>query len=79
MSPNFWRLREFCCSLLQLSELFACEEAKYAQQLKLKQDLTQNMFRYIFMRIPTAPKKLNIKRKKGSFLSPEVPAYRVDK
>ena len=91
MSPNFWRLREICCSLLQLSELFACEVAKYAQQLKLKQDSTQDMFRYIFRRIPpTSHKKKkiyiyiyiyisNIKRKKVSFLSPEVPAYRVDK
>ena len=86
MSPNFWRLREICCSLLQLSELFACEVAKYAQQLKLKQDLKQDMFRYIFRRIPPPPpptKKYiyisNIKRKKVSFLSPEVPAYRVDK
>ena len=84
MSPNFWRLREICCSLLQLSELFACEVAKYAQQWKLKQDLTQDMFRYIFRRTPppTPHKKIyisNIKRKKVSFLSPEVPAYRVDK
>ena len=88
MSPNFWRLREICCSLLQLSELFACEVAKYAQQLKLRQDLTQDMFRYIFRRIPPPhPPPLptkniyiwNIKRKKVSFLSPEVPAYRVDK
>ena len=73
-----------CCSLLELSELFPCEVAKYAQQLKLKQDLMQGMFRYILRRTPTTPTKekiyiSNIKRKKGSFLSPEVPAYRVDK
>ena len=55
MSPNFWRLREICCSLLQLSELFACEVAKYAQQWKLKQDLMQDMFRYIFRRTPPPP------------------------
>ena len=61
MSPNFWRLRKICCSLLQLSELFACEVAKYAQQLKLKQDLTQDMFRYIFKRIrpPLPPPQKN--------------------
>ena len=29
--------------------------SKYAQQLKLKQDLTQDMFRYIFRRIPPPP------------------------
>ena len=43
--------------------------------------LQVNGKRYIFRRIsPTPPpqKKLNIKRKKGSFLSPEVPAYRAD-
>ena len=87
MSPNFWRLREICCSLLQLSELFACEVAKYAQRLKLKQDLTQDMFRYISRMIPPPPptKKKYIyiyqisNAKKWVFLSPEVPAYRVDK
>ena len=87
MSPNFWRLREICCSLLQLSELFACEVAKYAQRLKLKQDLTQDMFRYISRMIPPPPptKKIYIyiyqisNAKKWVFLSPEVPAYRVDK
>ena len=55
--------------------------SKYTQQLKLKQDLTQNMFRYIFRRIPPPPKKktFKLKRKKDSFLSPEMPAYRADK
>ena len=78
MSPNFWRLREICCSLLQLSELFACEVAKYAQRLKLKQDLTQDMFQYISPPPTPHKKKIyiyiyiyiyisNIKLKKVSF------------
>ena len=51
--------------------------------------LQVNGERYIFRRIPPTPpppppppppkKKSNIKRKKGSFLSPEVPSYRADK
>ena len=82
MSPNFWWLKEFWLLFASSIVWVVCLwRSKYAQQLKLKQDLTQDMFRYIFRRIPPPPKKkpFKFKRKKDSCLSAEVPAYRADK
>ena len=65
MSPNFWWLKEFWLLFASSIVWVVCLwRSKYAHQLKLKQDLTQDMFQYIFRRTPL-PQKIQIQTQKN--------------